>query len=144
MTAVKNVEGIMEPLSAAVRLDLRPAGVGACVCPPGTLYAACTCSWSVMIDRLLQLGYTRSADPVTLVRELGDTSAMIADQLSQARRRGAVQVCRSWTGTGAALARYLGYRSVNSLWQMIPDAMNAMMARNGTSKNPNAKSRSFS
>lgn len=116
-------------LDASVRLDLRPAGVGACTCPPGTLYGACRCPWGTMVSRLLQVGYGRGADPATLARELGDTAAFVADQLSAARSRSVRAVVKSWTGTAASLARHLGFRSVTSLEHWAPREYAALKAR---------------
>ena len=105
---MKTVEGIAEPLSAAVRPDIRPAGTGGCTCPPGTNYAACTCAWATMIDRLLQLGYSRTADPVTIAREAQDTSDYVRSTLRTARVNAVRTRARTWPGSVAALGRLVG------------------------------------
>jgi hypothetical protein len=99
--------GIVEALSANVRPDLRPPGMGACTCPPGTLYAGCKCSWGVAIDRLLDLGYR--ADPATIARDVSDTAAYVAETVAPAAKRAALTtLARQWPSTLAAFAKMLG------------------------------------
>lgn len=109
MSAVVTKEGIVEPLSATVRPDLRPPGIGACTCPPGTLYASCTCSWATLIDRLMFYAYGRQADPATIAREISATAKWFyMDVAPTARRNALTTLARQWHGTFRAFAKMIG------------------------------------
>jgi hypothetical protein len=124
-------DGIVEALSATVRPDIRPPGTGTCTCPPGTLYAACTCAWGVAIDRLLQLGYSRGADPVTLARELPDLGAYVQGVASAARKHAITTLARDWTASAAKFARMLGI-GYPALQSAAPAAVRMILERRGT------------
>lgn len=124
-------EGIMEPLSATVRPDIRPPGTGACTCPPGTLYAGCTCSWGVAINRLLQLGYSRGADPVTLARELPNLGSYVQEVAAAARKNAITTLARDWTASAAKFARMLGI-GYPALQSAAPAAVRMILERRGT------------
>lgn len=122
MSATVRKEGIMEPLSPRLRPDIRPAGTGACTCPPGTVYAGCTCSWGVAINRMLQLGYSRQADPATIARDVPNLGKMISNDLMPAARRTALRtLARSWTESLDALAKLLGVTPA-AIRKAAPDA----------------------
>lgn len=133
MSATVTKEGIVEPLSATVRPDLRPPGTGACTCPPGTLYAGCTCSWGLVIDRMLQLGYSRRADAVTLARELPNLGACAQDVTAAARRDAITTLARTWTMSAGALAKLLGV-SYAALKAASPVAVRMILERRGTGR----------
>lgn len=124
-------EGIVEPLSATLRPELRPPGVGACTCPPGTLYAGCTCSWGVVMDRMLQLGYGRGADPVTLARELPNLGALAQQVTAKSRERAITTLARDWTMSAGALARLVGV-TYGALKSAAPSAVRMILERRGT------------
>lgn len=124
-------DGIVEALSAALRPDRRPPGMGACTCPPGTLYAGCECSWGVMIDRMLQLGYSRGADPVTIAREAPDLGTFAQQVLATARRAAITTLARQWVGPAAGLARVLGI-TYNALKLTAPAAARMIAERRGS------------
>lgn len=117
---MKTVDGVAEPLSASVRPDLRPAGIGGCTCPAGTNYAACTCAWGVMITRMFQLGYGRDADAVTIAREAQDLSDAVEQTLGRARRTAVKRLAREWPGSVAALGRLVGL-SGQRVAELVPD-----------------------
>lgn len=122
MSTAVTKEGIMEALSPRLRPDIRPAGTGACTCPPGTVYAGCECAWGVAVTRMLQLGYSRQADPVTIAREVPNLGKMINNDLMPAARRTALRtVARSWTDSLGALAKLLGV-SPAAISKAAPDA----------------------
>lgn len=122
MSATVRKEGIMEPLSPRLRPDIRPAGTGACTCSPGTVYAGCTCSWGVAINRMLQLGYSRQADPATIARDVPNLGKMISNDLLPAARRTALRtLARSWTESLDALAKLLGVTPA-AIRKAAPDA----------------------
>jgi hypothetical protein len=109
MSTTVTKEGIVEALSATVRPDLRPPGMGACTCPPGTLYASCTCAWVDLIDRLLFYAYGRQADPATIAREISDTATWFHRNVAPAARRNALTtLARQWGGTFRDFAKMLG------------------------------------
>ena len=116
---MKTVEGITEPLSPSVRPDLRPAGIGGCVCPAGTNYAACECAWGVLVDRLMQMGYGRGADAVTIAREAQDLTEFAEQVLGTARRVAIRRVAHEWPGSVAALGRLVGV-SGQRLAELVP------------------------
>lgn len=131
MTATVRKEGIVEPLSATLRPELRPPGVGACTCPPGTLYAGCTCSWGAAIDRMLMLGYGRGADPVTLARELPNLGAYAQQVTAAARAAAIVTLARTWTMSAGQLAKLIGV-SYSALKSAAPSAVRMILERRGT------------
>lgn len=109
MSATVMKEGIVEALSATVRPDIRPPGMGACTCPPGTLYASCACGWATLIDRLLFFAYGRQADPATIAREISDTATWLHRDLAPTARRNALTALASqWRGTFREFAKMLG------------------------------------
>lgn len=109
MSATVRKDGIMEALSATVRPDLRPPGMGACTCPAGTLYASCTCGWATLIDRLLFFAYSGKADPVTIAREISDTAEYLRDTLAPQARRAAIwALAATWQQSLRSLADLLG------------------------------------
>lgn len=97
-----------EHLSGAQRPDIRPAGMGACTCPPGTLYGGCECGWGLMVQRLMWLGYGPDADAVTIARQAQDTSVYAAETVRRARIGAVQSLARTWTGSVAALGRLVG------------------------------------
>lgn len=122
MSATVRKDGIVEPLSATVRPDLRPPGMGACTCPAGTQYASCKCGWATLIDRLLFFAYSGKADPVTIAREISDTAEYLRDTLAPAARRSALRtLAATWTGTLSAFAKMLGI-SAAAISKAAPDA----------------------
>jgi hypothetical protein len=131
MSATVRREGIVEALSARLRPDIRPAGTGACTCPPGTVYAGCECGWGTAITRMLQLGYSRQADPVTIAREVSDLGKMISNDLMPAARRTALRtLARTWTDSLGALAKLLGVTPA-AIRKAAPDATARITGRTG-------------
>lgn len=122
-------DGIVEPLSTALRPDIRPAGTGACICPPGTLYARCECEWGVAVTRLLQLGYSRTATPDVIAREVPNLGRTISVDLLPAARRTALRtLARTWTDSLTALARLLDVTPA-ALRKAAPDAVRRITGR---------------
>ena len=129
MSATVRKEGIVEPLSAALRPDIRPAGTGACTCPPGTLYARCECEWGVAVTRLLQLGYSRQATPDVIAREVPNLGRTISADLLPAARRAALRtLARTWADSLTALARLLDVTPA-ALRKAAPDAVRRITGR---------------
>lgn len=128
---MRDVEALTGPPSATVRPDVRPAGMGACTCPPGTLYAGCECAWGTLVDRMLMLGYGRQADPVTIAREVTDLGAYARQLAGQARQRALTALGRTWEGSAAALARLVGISS-QALRAAAPQVFRSITDRQGT------------
>lgn len=126
-----NKEGIVEALSATVRPDLRPPGMGACTCPPGTLYASCECGWSLLIDRMLFFAYGRKADPATIAREISDTAKWFATEVAPTARRNAlVTLASQWRGTFREFAKMLGV-TAPAIRKAAPAAARMIRERTG-------------
>lgn len=122
-------DGIVEPLSTALRPDIRPAGTGACTCPPGTLYARCECEWGVAVTRMLQLGYSRQADLVTIAREVSDLGKTISvDLMPAARRRALRTIAATWQESLRSLAVLLGVTPA-AIRKAAPDAVRRITGR---------------
>lgn len=129
MSATVKKEGIVEALSARLRPDIRPAGTGACTCPPGTVYAGCECGWGVAVTRMLQLGYSRQADPATIAREVPNLGKMISNDLMPAARRTALRtLARTWTESLDSLAKLLQV-SPAAIRKAAPDAVARITGR---------------
>lgn len=126
-------EAIMETLSPAVRVDLRPAGTGACMCAPGTNYARCECAWGVMITRALQLAYGRDADDVVRARELKHFGDSWADLASKSRRIALRSIAGYWTMSVGKLAKLLGV-TTNALRDFAPEVCRSITDRRGTTR----------
>lgn len=113
---------------APQRPDIRPPGVGACTCPPGTLYDACTCQWGNAITRMLQLGY--AADPLTIAREAPALGThLVRDVMPSARYR-ALRALR-WAGPVGELAKLLGVTQ-RALRNFAPTIVADITDRRGT------------
>lgn len=129
MSATERKEGIVEPLSTALRPDIRPAGTGACTCPPGTLYARCECEWGVAVTRMLQLGYSRQADLVTIAREVSDLGKTISvDLMPAARRRALRAIAATWQESLRSLAQLLNVTPA-AIRKAAPDAVRRITGR---------------